>query len=212
MNVQVSEILKYLGYSGQKLEPAFLAEIDAAIEKVRSIARPKHVYKLFELTSLDSLLQGQDIKHHGKGAEKVLLMAATLGNEVDFFIRQLQNSDVKQASIIDAAASSTIEAYLDSLEENLRAEYLLKGLFLSARFSPGYGDFPLSVQQDFLTLLDAHRRIGLSLGKSGIMSPLKSVTCVMALTKQAASLATDSCSICKLRESCTLRRRGLRCK
>ena len=44
-------------------------------------------------------------------------------------------------------------------------------LFTRPRFSPGYGDLPLTVQKDFFRVLDCTRKIGLSLNDSLLMSP-----------------------------------------
>ena len=47
------------------------------------------------------------------------------------------------------------------------------------RFSPGYGDFPLTAQRDIFAILDCPKRIGLSLNQSLLLSPTKSVTAVI---------------------------------
>ena len=52
-----------------------------------------------------------------------------------------------------------------------------------ARFSPGYGDVPISVQKEFLDSLDAGRRMGILLSESYLMSPSKSVTAIIGLEK-----------------------------
>ncbi|MBR3258643.1 MAG: vitamin B12 dependent methionine synthase, partial [Eggerthellaceae bacterium] len=46
---------------------------------------------------------------------------------------------------------------------------------------PGYGDLPLEVQPDLLGLLDASRRLGITLSDSLLMSPTKSVTAIVGL-------------------------------
>ncbi|MCR5275107.1 MAG: Vitamin B12 dependent methionine synthase activation subunit, partial [Clostridiales bacterium] len=48
-------------------------------------------------------------------------------------------------------------------------------------FSPGYGDLPIEVQKEFLPLLDAERRLGITLSDSYLMSPSKSVTAIIGI-------------------------------
>ena len=49
------------------------------------------------------------------------------------------------------------------------------------RFSPGYADFPLEVQPKLLEILDAPRRIGLTVSPSLLLIPTKSVTCILGV-------------------------------
>jgi cobalamin-dependent methionine synthase I len=82
--------------------------------------------------------------------------------------------------ILDAAAAEMIEKYLDAEEEKVLADPALAGLTMNRRFSPGYGDLPLSVQKGFLAALDAERTVGIHLTATNLMVPRKSVTAFMA--------------------------------
>ena len=55
------------------------------------------------------------------------------------------------------------------------------GMSLRPRFSPGYGDLPLAVQREFMTLLDCAHLIGINLNESLLMSPSKSVTAIIGI-------------------------------
>ena len=59
------------------------------------------------------------------------------------------------------------------------------GWGLRPRFSPGYGDFPLEYQRELLGVLDAAKRIGLTLTDSLLMAPSKSVTAVIGVYEAA---------------------------
>ena len=60
-------------------------------------------------------------------------------------------------------------------------EAVAKGMSLRPRFSPGYGDLPLTVQKEFMTLLDCAHLIGINLNESLLMSPSKSVTAIIGM-------------------------------
>jgi cobalamin-dependent methionine synthase I len=57
----------------------------------------------------------------------------------------------------------------------------LAGFKAHPRFSPGFGDLPLTVQAEILGLLDAGRRMGITLSDSFLMAPSKSVTAIIGL-------------------------------
>ena len=75
--------------------------------------------------------------------------------------------------MMQAIGAERIEALCDAFCDDMEKEM---GVSLRPRFSPGYGDLPLSVQKDIISLLEAPKRIGLSLNDSLLMSPTKSVT------------------------------------
>ncbi len=66
---------------------------------------------------------------------------------------------------------------LDEIVPSLR-----EGESLTHRFSPGYGDLSMSVTEEILAVLDAGRRIGVSVTKSLMMTPMKSVTAIIGIT------------------------------
>lgn len=210
------EVLRYLGYREQALSLQLEEQIDRAISLALELAHPRSVYKRFkrngaETPPAEELLLGCDIQEHLADSEEMILLAATVGSDLDHEIRRQQSLNMSFAVILDAAASTAIEAYLDLLEDQMRADFLQEGLYLTSRFSPGYGDLPLTIQGDLLRILDSHRKIGLAVGAGGLMNPIKSVSCIMGLSRQGFGKAKDPCEICSNRDNCGLRRRGGYC-
>ena len=88
------------------------------------------------------------------------------------------------------------------------------GLTTNWRFSPGYGDLPLSAQPALLKALDANRRLGIAVTSTNMLVPVKSVTAVLGLFEKPADggeARVDACAICRLRDGCELRKRGVTC-
>ena len=81
---------------------------------------------------------------------------------------------------IQAVAAAMIEDWMDAIEDDIRRE-LAPGEELVARYSPGYGDFPLAAQSALVALLDAPRKAGVSLTSSLLLVPSKSVTAVIGV-------------------------------
>ena len=160
-----------------------IAELISSCEKqISEAAMPGYVYKRFKASECPLPFEGQDIKEHLEGCEYVILTAATLGQEVDRLIRRTEVTDMARAFVLDGLASAASEQVCRTADLALHER--TPGLYMTWRFSPGYGDFPLSVQRMLLSLLDAERRIGLCVSDSGILTPRKSITGVIGLTER----------------------------
>ena len=113
------------------------------------------------------------------GCPRVILFAATVGVGIDRLIHKYSRIAPSRALMMQAIGAERIEALCDLFCADMEKEM---GASLRPRFSPGYGDLPLSVQKDIITLLDTPKRIGLSLNDSLLMSPTKSVTAFAGIT------------------------------
>ena len=114
------------------------------------------------------------------GCRDVYLACGTLGSAFDSFQRRLSVTSGADALIAQAIGAAAIEKVMDSIEDDIRPE-LAPGESLVPRYSPGYGDFPLSEQRTLLDALDASRKVGVSLTDSFLMVPSKSVSAVIGV-------------------------------
>ena len=113
------------------------------------------------------------------------------------------------AVILDACASVLIDKVCDEAESGI-IETLKENEFLTMRFSPGYGDVPLETSSDLIDILQATKRIGLSLTKSHMLVPTKSVTAIIGISSQKEN-RQKSCGACNLVKTCAYRKRGEQC-
>lgn len=216
------EVLRYLGYRGQEMEGDLDRRIDAVCDRCLQIARPRATIAVYPVAQagtdevrLDGCalkLTGTDIAEHLHDATQVALFAATLGADIDRELRRLSLTDALEQVIFDAAATALVERAADAANARIRAYAADAGMFCSWRFSPGYGNLPLSVQWDFLAALDATRQLGITLTPSDLMVPTKSVTAVVGIHPAPQPGLESSCSICSLAEFCTLRQTGRTCR
>lgn len=213
--VNVSEALRYLGYGSNKPDSNMKELLSFCEKELLENIYPNYVYKVFDLddkcnlVNCDFDLQGDDIKNHLKGCEKAVLMCVTLSSDVDKLIRVKQIGNMAQATIIDSMASALVEQACDKVEEIIRNE--LKGYKLTWRYGLGYGDFPLEGQKQFLNVLDAQKKVGVCVNNSFILTPTKSVTCVIGAGKGNVNDSERDCEFCNLKNSCQFRKRGERC-
>jgi hypothetical protein len=166
MNVKASEIPAEIDALLTKYEPVLVEAVSA-----------KYVYKAFLLEKTALPLEGADIHQHLEDCDHALLFAATLGLPVDELIRKTEASDMASAVVLDALASAAIEQVCDKAEAEIRRKYGT----VTSRYSPGYGDFPLVIQQDLLTALNAKKKIGLYANESNLLIPRKSVTAIIGI-------------------------------
>lgn len=204
------ETLRYLGHSGQTLTDEEERRVSEAISELISIAKPMSCFRVFPLTTADGMisvpaeisLNYPDLVRLLENSHSILLLAATLGLELDRRLRYYAKTDASRMVIMDAAASAMIEQYCDDLQEKLPfAGYTF-------RFSPGYGDVPLSMQKEIVRVLETEKRIGLTLTGSLLMIPQKSITGIVGIGGEKKN---RSCDGCRLFEQCEYRKRGAVC-
>ena len=194
------------------LDPELEAVLDCCMKTLCDATQPRTVWRMLPVEHGDDgvrvgglLLGGKDIALHLTGCRQAVLLAATLSAPVDSLIRRAESSDMMQALMYDAVAGAAIEAVCNSLEEELKRT--LDFPYFTARFSAGYGDFPLGQQKDLIAMLDAPRKIGLTVTPHNTLLPMKSVTAIIGLSHQPVKDARryccgKSCAECPNRSGC----------
>lgn len=217
MTIDLSEVLRYLG--AKEPVPAQLrADVCAAADELKSAITPQYTYRLFSLQQQADgfflpeagvLLPGRDAGKMLAQCTHAVLLCCTLGARFDALLRARQARDMSRAVILDACGSVWVEAGCDELESELKHRF--PGRFLTDRFSPGYGDLPLSLQEDICTVLDTERRLGLHVNERFMLNPVKSVTAVIGVSDQPQAARIRGCAYCSMSTTCTLRKGGNRC-
>ena len=115
------------------------------------------------------------------GCESAVIFAATVGIGLDRLIAKYRAVSPAKALLLDAFGAERVESLCDAFSEEIKTEKDALGRICRPRFSPGYGDLPLSMQKDIFALLDCPKRIGVSLNESLLMSPSKSVTAIVGV-------------------------------
>ena len=160
-------------------------EAEQAQRLVDDLIRPAAAAVVFDIKRdgeklfvADTELEGKSIKKLLAPCKKCVVMAITVGFEVDMKIAALGSSSPALSLLTDAAASSAVEDACDACGESIESEL---GVKLTPRFSPGYGDLPMNIQPALLTLTNARRDLGLTVGSGCMLSPIKSVTAIAGI-------------------------------
>ena len=220
MRIDKKEVLRYLGYKGQEINEEMEQLIDELREEMTATARPKTHYEIAELGGKDGEkhlvddgfpLTGKSIQRLMKGCEKCIVLGATLGTDVERRINYYTKVDLTKGIIFDSCGTQLIEEICDELEEDIKGK-LGEGYNYTYRFSPGYGDYPIAVQNKVVAYLDGYRKMGLSVTPTHLLIPRKSVTALVGVSRgEVLQAPDDKCDICLRREYCTLRKEGRTC-
>lgn len=215
-DLNYNEILMYLGYRGQQFGPELESQIRRCMDEVMKTAAPRLVYAVFPLDAQKMeagglVLEGQDMKALLKESSEVVFLGATVGAGVSAQIARVQVTDMASAIIMDSCASCAIENVCNNFEEDFRRETSERGLFLTDRFSPGYGDLPISLQPSLCAALNTQRRIGLTVTDNFLMIPQKSVTALMGISDKKQPKRKSGCEVCSMFLTCEFRKQGRTC-
>lgn len=202
------EAARYLGGAKVEMNDAMSKLIDECEAELLKTARPKYLYSVAQLPD-EALTAGDDIKNHLSNCTRAVIMCATLGSEVDRLLRVTQVRDMARAVVLDSLASVAAEQICNKVDALIAARY--PGYHMTYRFSPGYGDYPIELQREFLRRLDAPRKIGLSANESFLLIPSKSVTAIAGLSLSPVDAKKRGCATCNLRKTCQYRKNGEHC-
>ena len=221
VRVSREEALRYLGYHGTAADPVVTGQLEEAIALLERIAVPACTHTIcelvresaetFRLKGTSVLLRGETARSFLEECHSCVMMAVTIGRGVDAELRRRQITDMAGAVILDSCASSAVESVCEQLQADLEKNYQTQGMYLTDRFSPGYGDLPLSLQPEICRALSAEKRIGLSLTGGMLMMPTKSVTALIGIANRPQPKKLSGCSRCQMKESCNYRKAGATC-
>ena len=215
--LNTDEILRYMGCPPERADAGLRAPVEDCAGELLGVVRPRWRERTVELSfeaggvRLENglLLPGEDLKRHLAGCGRAAVFCATLGAETDALIRRAERLDMGRALALDCCASAAVEEICDRIEEELHSKF--PGCSFPFRYSPGYGDLPLSVQGPLLDLLDAPRRVGLCASASHILTPRKSVTAILGVAQGEIAQQKRSCLGCPAQGSCQYRKAGGHC-
>lgn len=215
--VNLTEALRYMGYQGTA-DAATMAEMERAAMQIEKTAQPRYIARQFSLQTTPQgiqvgetnlILTGNAIQKLLKDCKEGILLCATLGSAVETLLRSMQLRDMGFAAMLDACASSAIESVCNAWEQDLTQE--MQPQFLTDRFSPGYGDLPITLQKQLCAVLDTARKIGVCVSGSGILIPRKTVTAIVGIADVPQPHRDTKCDSCNKQKDCPFRREGKHC-
>ncbi len=180
ITLPIEKINKRLKLPRNYNDEMILKEIKSFIPLMETIARFKALSLKIEgeIITIDNKYSfvSSSLSKHLFECEKVTLLAVSLGIYLEQKIEKFQNSGKTLKVIIgDAVGSEYVEESAKYISEIIGRSIKKKGFIPTKRFSPGYGDLSLEVQNIFFEELILNE-IGINLNDSLLMTPQKSIT------------------------------------
>lgn len=212
MEINRNEVKRYLGFRGiSEIDDKMSSVIEECIADIAREITPREIHKTFPIIWDETAggcgfagiqVERGNLVRNLKGCDEIVMMAVTIGPGPDRLVRRAELRDMLKAYTYQAVGAAAVEAWCDEVNELIRREAEERRLFTRPRFSPGYGDFPLEVQKDFERILEMPKSIGVSLSDSLLMTPTKSITAVVGLSKYRTDCHTAGCEECNMHETC----------
>ena len=203
------EALRYLGMGKTEPDDNTQRLLDECEKLLLEAARPQYVYRCFECIHREEgveaagtnlILTGNSIKEHLKGCDRMVLLCVTISAEVDRLLRKLELKAMAAMVVADSLSSVAVEQVCSKAEQIIADKF--EGTYQTWRFGIGYGDLPLTLQPDFLRILDAGKRVGVYATKSCLLTPRKSVTCIIGVSDKPLPKSQRGCQTCNMKEKC----------
>ena len=184
--INKKEILRYAGAraGGETLDLL----LDECVSLAADGFTYRAVYAVYPITRTETGLsfgtfftESRDLAKNLDGCHAVIVFGASVGRTIDRLVLRESVLSPARALLLDAHGTERVEALADTLCRDLAAKYEKAGCVLRPRFSPGYGDLPLSIQKDFFSALSLHAWLNVSLNDSLLISPKKTVTAFVGI-------------------------------
>lgn len=213
MDIRTREAIRYLGYGRNEVDEKTLHLIETSFTELEEIAKKRIVAQIFQLhleqehcIDIEGMkIYSKNLSKNLKGCERVLVLGATLGIQVDRWMKRYSYTDMAKVLVMQSCAAAMLEEYLDDWQEKQEQELLKENWYLRPRFSPGYGDFSMKHQKQILEMLQAAKKIGLSMTDSSMLTPTKSVTAVIGMSRTKTACHQKGCEVCE-KKDCMYRR------
>lgn len=205
-------------YAGLKKATFDEEKIRQAADEAALLAAPRGIWQQYPYDSErhtvasapECLIRGRSIEKHLQGAEAVIVLAATVGEAIEEAVTaHFDAGRYAYAVLLDAAATAAVEQVADAMEKTMQPAAARQGYAMRWRYSPGYGDWPLTEQPHLIRLAKAEE-IGIHLTESLMLWPRKSITAIIGLAKKGAASPKPSpsgCAACA-KTDCLARRQG----
>lgn len=140
---------------------------------------------------------------------KATLITVSIGSELSNYSKNsYEKGDLREWAESDELGSSAVEIVIDKFHNYLIKSNMIKGVYSTLRFSPGYGDWDLKDQSKIINILNISSIV--SVNSNFILEPVKSITALIGwsffpqrleypkgIKKKGLCEGVDSCSNCK---------------
>lgn len=186
--LNLSEIKRYSGLDKYAEFPAHL--LDQACTESYLLAQPKATWQIYNynattatIMAIEPLtLHAPKIINYLSQAVQIAVIALTIGPKLEEQVSTYFTlGEYTAGLLLDAAGTAAVEVAADQVSEFIKNQAAQQGYQVLPRFSPGYGEWDITVQPLILDLANGHE-INLAVTESCMLLPRKSITAVIGFT------------------------------
>lgn len=186
--LNLSEIKRYSGLDKYADFPASL--LDQACTEAYILAQPKATWQIYEYDASTATIMGTyplkleapKIINYLSQAIQIAVIALTIGPKLeDKVSTYFATGEYTSGLLLDAAGTAAVEVAADQVCDFIKSQTTRQGYLTLPRFSPGYGEWDITVQPLILALANGDA-IDLKVTDSCMLQPRKSITAVIGIT------------------------------
>ena len=215
-NYSTTEVLRMLGGSDENgLSARLRRKISVWADRVDKIINPRLLFSIKPVASVSktgvNLFDGTSWRspklakafHSSTG---VVMYVGTIGFRIEKEIKKLTNRNrLSEAYIVESLGSVAIENMVEQFHTQYGSYLKLIDKGATLPFSPGYCDWNVVEQKKLFSSIAAEE-IGVSINKSGLMTPRKSISGVFGvMDRPSPPVVYNPCANCANR-GCSYRR------
>jgi len=196
--------------------PQLVTLAERALAEAAALLRPQVAYRRMEIVSADdnrltlaegTALSAPPLVQQLGAAQHVILLAVTIGRDLEPRIAALMDADPAYALALDGLGTVAVDALYRAAYRRFETEAAARGQHLSRPFSPGMTGWPVNEGQRWLfSHLDASA-IGIRVLTSGQMEPRKSCSALIGVGRDVQPYAGRPCPTCPMHATCTYQQR-----
>ena len=202
------------------MEGRLIPQMEKMLEDKRGICinalEPAAIYNNFDISGIEGnkvhfksgyIFNGPNISKILEGSETALIFIFTLGKKIDDLIKKERDSGNTLGAIIMDAITTDMLGTLGEhagkiIKKSIPAK---KGCGTTCTYSPGQYKWTIEEQKEIFKMVDGSK-IGVSLNKSFLMIPFKSISGIYGFgPKDQINKTRIACDLCP-RENCIGRR------
>jgi hypothetical protein len=212
IHIPLGETYRYMGYPPNHTDiPKMVTDmVEEEIAAAVSIITPKATYLTSEYNPIQHVvyykegnlhINGDSIQLHLAQCTKATLFTCTIGGAIETYIdTYFKSGELTRAIILDAIGSAAVEYVADTLNQYLIAAAYRQNSGMVSRFSPGYGDWDLSIQRELVDTAGG-TAIGIHVTPTSLLVPRKSVTGIIGWIPGGidyVNISKSPCEICHM--------------
>lgn len=218
--IDPDEVLRFQGYrrGADVPDPSVLALFDEALALGRRLIAPRAVVRWATVRGQTEGRLDVDeicltIPHVTRDWGEVAQVAGavvTIGDALERRVAELWAArELPLAAMLDSVGSGAVESLAEYLNDTLCQEGLARGVRVTNRISPGYGDWDVAEQRLLLTFCPT-AAIDVTINEACVMTPGKSISFLVGAGPHArVDHYFSQCARCWMRD-CAYRRAPMR--